>query len=172
MPQFEQIEVFHSLIFWSLISFFILFFLLKRFAFPPILEVLEERENKIRSEISDAEKLRQEAEEIKADLGKELKSAHEKAQTIIQMAGDESKKLQEKSIQETQSKVRQMQNDAEQEIQITRNKLLNEIRSYAAALTMASTEKVLKRSLSDDDKKRLVDESIDEVLREMESGGA
>ena len=64
MPQFEQIEVFHSLIFWSLISFFILFFLLKRFAFPPILEVLEERENKIRSEISDAEKLRQEAEEI------------------------------------------------------------------------------------------------------------
>jgi len=91
MPQFEQIEVFSSLIFWSLISFAILFFLLKRFAFPPILEVLEERENKIRSEIGDAEKLRQEAEELKADLGKELKNAHEKAQTIIQMAGDESK---------------------------------------------------------------------------------
>ena len=172
MPQFEQIEVFSSLIFWSLISFAILFFLLKRFAFPPILEVLEERENKIRSEIGDAEKLRQEAEQLKVDLGKELKNAHEKAQTIIQMAGDESKKLQEKSIQETQSKVRQMQNDAEQEIQITRNKLLNEIRSYTATLTMASTEKVLRRSLSDDDKKRLIDESIDEVLREMESGGA
>ena len=124
MPQFEQVEVFHSLIFWSLISFAILFFLLKRFAFPPILEVLEERENKIRSEIGDAEKLRQEAEGLKADLGRELKNAHEKAQTIIQMAGDESKKIQEKSIQETQVKVRQMQNDAEQEIQITRNKFL------------------------------------------------
>ena len=93
MPQFEQIEVFHSLIFWSLISFAILFFLLKRFAFPPILEVLEERESKIRSEIGDAEKLRQEAEDLKADLGRELKNAHEKAQTIIQMAGDESKKI-------------------------------------------------------------------------------
>ena len=169
MPQFEQIEVFHSLIFWSLISFAILFFLLKKFAFPPILEVLEERENKIRSEIGDAEKLRQEAQELKADLERELKNAHEKAQTIIQMAGDESKKIQEKSIQETQVKVRQMQNDAEQEIQITRNKLLNEIRSYTAALTMASTEKVIKKSLSDDDKKRLIDESIEEVLREMES---
>ena len=172
MPQFEQIEVFSSLIFWSLTSFTILFLLLKRFAFPPILEVLEERENKIRSEIGDAEKLRQEAQELKADLERELKNAHEKAQTIIQMAGDESKKIQEKSIQETQVKVRQMQNDAEQEIQITRNKLLNEIRNYTAALTMASTEKVLKRSLSDGDKKRLIDESIDEVLREMESGGA
>ena len=169
MPQFEQIEVFHSLIFWSLISFAILFFLLKRFAFPPILEILEERENKIRSEISDAEKLRQEAEGIKADLGRELKSAHEKAQTIIQMAGDESKKIQDKSINETQVKVRQMLSDAEQEIQITRNKLLNEIRTYTAALTMASTEKVLKMALSDDDKKRLVDESIAEVLQEMEN---
>lgn len=168
MPQFEQIEVFHSLIFWSLISFAILFFLLKRFAFPPILEILEERENKIRSEISDAEKLRQEAEGIKADLGRELKSAHEKAQIIIQMAGDESKKIQDKSINETQVKVRQMLSDAEQEIEITRNKLLNEIRGYTAALTMASTEKVLKKALSDDDKKRLIDESIAEVLQEME----
>ena len=169
MPQFEQIEVFHSLIFWSLVSFALLFFLLKKFAFPPILEVLEERENKIRSEIGDAEKLRQEAEELKADLEKELKNAHEKANTIIQMAGDESKKIQEKSIQETQAKVRQMQNDAEQEIQITRNKLLNEIRSYTAALTIASTEKVLKKSLNNEDKNRLIDESIEEVLREMES---
>ena len=169
MPQFEQIEVFHSLIFWSLISFAILFFLLKRFAFPPILEILEERENKIRSEISDAEKLRQEAEGIKADLGRELKSAHEKAQIIIQMAGDESKKIQDKSINETQVKVRQMLSDAEQEIQITRNKLLNEIRGYTAALTMASTEKILKKALSDDDKKRLIDESIAEVLQEMEN---
>jgi len=169
MPQFEQIEVFHSLIFWSLVSFAILFFLLKRFAFPPILEVLEERENKIRSEIDDAEKLRHEAEELKADLGRELKNAHEKANTIIQMAGEESKKIQKKSIQETQTKVRQMQNDAEQEIQITRNKLLNEIRSYTAALTISSTEKVLKKSLNDEDKNRLIDESIEEVLREMES---
>ena len=171
MPQFEQIEIFHSLIFWSLVSFALLFFLLKRFAFPPILEVLEERENKIRSEIGDAEKLRQEAEELKAGLGRELKNAHEKANTIIQMAGDESKKIQEKSIQETQAKIRQMQNDAEQEIQITRNKLLNEIRGYTAALTIASTEKVLKKSLNDEDKNRLIEESIEEVLREMQSRG-
>ena len=128
MPQFEQIEVFQSLAFWSVVSFALLFLLLKKYAFPPILEALEERENKIRTEISDAEKLRQEAQELKADLEKELKNAHEKANTIVQMAGDESKKIQEKTIQETQAKVRQMQSDAEQEIQIAQNKLLNEIR--------------------------------------------
>ena len=172
MPQFEQIEVFQSLAFWSVVSFALLFLLLKKYAFPPILEALEERENKIRTEISDAEKLRQEAQELKADLEKELKNAHEKANTIVQMAGDESKKIQEKTIQETQVKVRQMQSDAEQEIQIAQNKLLNEIRGYTAALTIAATEKVLKKSLGDEDKKRLIDESIDDVLREMDSKGA
>ena len=172
MPQFEQIEVFQSLAFWSVVSFALLFLLLKKYAFPPILEALEERENKIRTEISDAEKLRQEAQELKTDLEKELKNAHEKANTIVQMAGDESKKIQEKTIQETQAKVRQMQNDAEQEIQIAQNKLLNEIRGYTAALTIAATEKVLKKSLGDGDKKRLVDESIEDVLREMDSKGA
>ncbi len=172
MPQFEQIEVFQSLAFWSVVSFALLFLLLKKYAFPPILEALEERENKIRTEISDAEKLRQEAQGLKTDLEKELKNAHEKANTIVQMAGDESKKIQEKTIQETQVKVRQMQSDAEQEIQIAQNKLLNEIRGYTAALTIAATEKVLKKSLGDEDKKRLVDESIEDVLREMDSKGA
>ena len=172
MPQFEQIEVFQSLAFWSVVSFALLFLLLKKYAFPPILEALEDRENKIRTEISDAEKLRQEAQELKTDLEKELKNAHEKANTIVQMAGDESKKIQEKTIQETQAKVRQMQSDAEQEIQIAQNKLLNEIRGYTAALTIAATEKVLKKSLGDEDKKRLIDESIEDVLREMDSKGA
>ena len=172
MPQFEQIEVFQSLAFWSVVSFALLFLLLKKYAFPPILEALEERENKIRTEISDAEKLRQEAQGLKTDLEKELKNAHEKANTIVQMAGDESKKIQEKTIQETQVKVRQMQSDAEQEIQIAQNKLLNEIRGYTAALTIAATEKVLKKSLGDEDKKRLIDESIEDVLREMDSKGA
>ena len=172
MPQFEQFEVFQSLMFWSVVSFLILFFLLKRYAFPPILQALEEREEKIRTEIGDAEKLKQEAQDIKADLEANLKSAHERANTIVQMASDESKKIQEKTIQETQSKIRQMQNDAEQEIQVARNKLLNEIRGFAAALTIASAEKVLKKSLGAGDQERLINESIEEVLREMESKGA
>ena len=168
MPQFEQVSVFGSLIFWSLISFGILFFVLKKFAFPPILEALEEREKKIRSDIENSEKLKEEAQGIKRELEETLKAAHGKAETIVQLAHDESKKFQEKNLQETEAKVRQIQKDAEQEIQSLRNKLLQEIRSYTAALTIASTEKFLKKSLDDADKKRLVEESIDQVIEELE----
>ena len=156
MPQFEQVSVFGSLIFWSLLSFAILFFLLKKFAFPPILEALEEREKKIRKDIEDSEKLKEDAQTIKKDLEETLKAAHGKAETIVQLAQDEAKKFQEKNLQETEAKVRQVQKDAEQEIQSSRDKLLQEMRSYTAALTIASTEKFLKKALGDEDKKRLM----------------
>ena len=123
MPQFEQIEVFQSLIFWSVISFAILFLVLKKFAFPPILSVLDEREKKIRGDIEESEKLKQDVEEIKVDLEKKLKAAHEKADTIVQLAQDEAKKLQEKTVQETEAKVKQVQREAEQEIGSSWNNL-------------------------------------------------
>jgi F-type H+-transporting ATPase subunit b len=168
MPQFEQIEVFQSLIFWSLVSFAILFFFLKKFAFPPILEALEMREKKIRIDIEDSEKLKEDAQTIKKELEETLKAAHGKAETIMQLASDEAKKFQEKSLQETEAKVQQIQKDAEQEVLNSRNKLLQEVRSYAAALTIASTEKFLKKALGDEDKKNLVEESIEQVVQELE----
>lgn len=170
MPQFEQFEVFSSLIFWSLLSFGIFFFLLKKFVFPPILETLDEREKKIRGDIESADKLKKEAISIKEDLEKELKSAHDKAKTIVQMANSESKKIQEKSLEETQAKVKQMQNDMEREIEVSRNKLMSEVRGFTAALTISSTEKFLKKAMDDKDRKRLAEESIEEALKEMQQG--
>ena len=152
----------------SVLSFVILFFFLKKFAFPPILSALDEREKKIRGDIEESEKLKQDVEEIKVDLEEKLKAAHEKAETIVQLAQDEAKKLQEKTVQETEVKVKQVQREAEQEIESSRNKLLQEIRGYTAALTIASAEKFLKKSLDDNDKKRLVDESIEQVIQELE----
>jgi len=168
MPQFEQVSVFGSLIFWSLVSFGLLFFVLKKFAFPPILNALDEREKKIRGDIEDSERIKEEAQTIKVELEETLKAAHGKAETIVQLAQDEAKKVLEKNLQETEAKVRQVQKDAEQEIQSSRNKLLQEVRSYTAALTIASTEKFLKKALDDADKKKLVEESIEQVIEELE----
>ncbi len=168
MPQFEQVSVFSSLIFWSLISFGLLLFLLKKYAFPPILEMLEAREKKIRGDIDGAEELKKQAEEMKKEFEKQLATAREKAETIIHLAHEDAKKQTEKSLADTQAKVKQMQREAEHEITSSRNKLLAEIRSYTATLTIASTEKILNRTIEENDKKRLVDESIEEVIKELE----
>ena len=58
------------------LSFVILFFFLKKFAFPPILSALDEREQKIRGDIEESEKLKKDVEEIKVELEEKLKAAH------------------------------------------------------------------------------------------------
>ena len=168
MPQFEQISVFSSLIFWSVVSFGIFLFLMKKYAFPPIFEILEAREKKISGDLQSAEDIKAAAEKLKKDFEEQLKAAHDKATTIVQLASDESRKIQEKTLEETQAKCRQMQKEAEHEIQVARNQILAEIRGYVSALTITSAEKILKRALTEDDKKRLVDESIDEVVSSLE----
>ncbi len=168
MPQFEQIDVFGSLIFWSVISFVFLLVLLAKFAYPPILAMLETREKKIAGDIQGAEDLKTQADKLKRDFEEQLKTAHDKASTIVQLAGEEARKIQEKTLGETQAKCRQMQKETEHEIQASRNQILAEIRGYVSELTVISAEKILKRALTEDDKKRLVDESIDDVVKSLE----
>lgn len=169
MPQFEQVSVFASLGFWSVVSFVLLLVLMAKFAFPPILAMLEAREKKISGDIQSAEDLKAEAQKLKRQFEEQLKTAQEKAATIVQLANEESRKTQEKALEETQAKCRQMLKEAEHEIQASRNQILAEIRGYVSALTITSAEKILKRALTEDDKKRLVDESIDEVVNSMEN---
>jgi F-type H+-transporting ATPase subunit b len=168
MPQFEQVEIFASLTFWSFISFGIFLFLMAKYAFPPIFRILEEREKKISGDLQSAEDIRIEAEKLKKDFEEQLKAAHDKATTIVQLATEESRKNQEKALDETQAKCRQMLKEAEHEIRASRNQIMAEIRGYVSALTITSAEKIMKRALTEDDKKRLVDESIDEVVASLE----
>ena len=168
MPQFEQISVFSSLIFWSVVSFGIFLYLMKKYAFPPIFEILEAREKKISGDLQSAEDIKIEAEKLKKDFEEQLKVAHEKAATIVQLANEEARKIQDKTLGETQAKCRQMQKEAEHEIQTSRNQILSEIRGYVSSLTITSTEKVLRRVLTEDDKKRLVDNSINDVIKSLE----
>lgn len=167
MPQLEQTSIFGSLIFWSWISFLVLLYLLKRFVYPPILEILETREKKISGDISEAEKIRHEATKIREDFQGQLKQAHEKAQTIVKLAEEESRKLRDQSLQETQAKCKQMLDEAEREIKRNQEKVLQEIRGHIATLTIASTEKILRKSISQADKARLAEDAISEVLGEM-----
>ena len=110
------------------------------------------------------------AEEILRFLSEQKKpqyEAHEKANTIVKLAEEESRKLRDNSLQETQAKCKQMLEEAEREIKRNQEKVLQEVRGHIAQLTIASTEKILKKTISQDDKNRLAEESIEEVLAEM-----
>tara|TARA_B100000686_G_C16689091_1_gene916541 strand:- start:506 stop:946 length:441 start_codon:yes stop_codon:yes gene_type:complete len=140
---------------------------MKRFVFPPILEILEAREKKISGDISDAESIKEEARKMREDFEVQLNQAHDKANTVVKLAEEESRKIRDENLQETQAKCKQMLDEAEREIKRNQDKVLQEIRGHIAQLTIASTEKVLNKAISQEDKIRLAEESIEEVLAEI-----
>jgi F-type H+-transporting ATPase subunit b len=138
MPQFET-HFFSSLIFWEIVSFAILFYVLAKYAFPPILEALDARERKIRESIDTAERRRAEADRRLAEYEARMKGAQREADRIKAAAA----------------------RDIDQE----RRRALEEVRSYTTDLALRVAEKLLERSLTDADHKRLAEESLAAVAK-------
>lgn len=162
MPQFD-VHFFSSLIFWELISFGILLWVLYKFAFPPILEALETRERKIRDSIEQAEQNRLTAEQRLAEYEAKLGGAAQEAEAIVAEAKAKAQRLLEENEQRLRTESERIQAETTQEIERERRKALQDIRNEAADLALTVAERVLERSLSDDDHRRLAQQAVQAV---------
>ena len=162
MPQFD-VHFFSSLIFWELVSFGILLWVLYKFAFPPILEALETRERKIRDSIEQAEQNRLTSEQRLAEYEAKLSGATQEAEAIVAEAKAKAQRLLEENEQRLRTDSERIQAETAREIERERRKALQDIRNEAADLALTVAEKVLARSLSDDDHRRLAREAVQAV---------
>ena len=164
MPQFEQAEkIFASLIFWELVSFGILLWVLSKYALPPILEALETRERKIRENIDQAEQNRTAAEQHLRAYEAKLQGAVQEAESIVAEARNKAQRLLEENEQRLRKESERIKAETSQEIERERRKALQDIRREAADLALLVAEKVLVRSLSDDDNRRLAKAALQAV---------
>ena len=162
MPQFDS-HFFSSLIFWELVSFGILLWVLSKFALPPILEALELRERKIRESIDRALALDLKAENRLEEYEAKLQGATQEAEAIVAKARDKAQRLIEENEQRLRVESERIKTETSQEIERERRKALQDIRGEAADLALLVAEKVLVRSLSDDDNRRLAEEALQSV---------
>ena len=162
MPQFDS-HFFSSLIFWEIISFGILLWVLYKFALPPILETLETREKKIRDSIEQAEKNQKESEQRLKTYESKLQDAAKEAEGLLTEARDKAQRLLDENAQRIRTETDRLKAEATQEIDRERRKALQDIRNETADLALLVAEKVLSRSLSDDDHRRLANEALDAV---------
>ena len=164
MPQFDT-HFLSPLLFWSIVSFGILLYLLKRFALPGILEMLEIREKKIKDSLDQAERLKQEAEQLLSQYEAKLKSVQEQGRSILESARKQAQQQLEENERRIEQETQRMLADARSEIQRDQQHALQEIQRTAVELTLLAAEKVLARSLTDADQRRLVDEAIREITQ-------
>jgi len=162
MPQFDT-HFLSPLLFWSIVSFGILLFLLKRFALPGVLEMLEMREKKIKDSLDQADRLKQEAQQLLSQYEAKLKSVHEEGRAILEKARMQAQHQLEENERRMEQETQRMLADARSEIERDQQQALQEIRRTAVDLTLLAAEKVLARSLTDADHRRLVDEAVREI---------
>jgi F-type H+-transporting ATPase subunit b len=164
MPQFES-HFFSSLIFWEVVSFGILLFVLYKFAFPGILSALEEREKKIKDSLDQAERHRSDAERRLKEYEAKLAGASREAEGVLAAAKERAQRLMEENEQRLTAEAERIKGDATREIDHERRKAIQDIRSHTTELALMVAEKVVQRSLTDADHRRLADEALDALSK-------
>lgn len=160
----ELVKPAFGLVFWMLVSFSIIVFLLKKFAWPVILGSLQEREKSISDALNAAEKAKQEMASLKADNEKLLAEARNQRDLILKEARD----AKESIINEARSKATE---EADRLLRLSREQIQNEkmaaiteLKNQVASLSIEIAEKVIRQQLSNDEKqKQLVQDMLKDV---------
>jgi F-type H+-transporting ATPase subunit b len=153
-----------GLIFWQLFGFLGLFFILVKFAWKPMLSALEERESSIENALKSAETARNEMANLKSENEKLLAEARLERDTILKKAHEASMKMIEEAKVESGKAGALMIENAKAVIETEKKAALAEVKNQVAVLTLEVTEKLLRKTMSDDKaQKDLVDQFIKET---------
>lgn len=152
-----------GLVFWTAVTFGIVLFLLWKYAWGPITEALEEREENISNSIQRAEKALAEAKQVQADNQKARREAEREAQRILREAREAAEALREDEVEKTRAKIQQMQEQAQAEIEREKQGALDALREEVADLAIQAASKIIKEDLDQDRQRKLVDDFIDDL---------
>jgi F-type H+-transporting ATPase subunit b len=157
------IEVVPGLMIWTLICFGITFYVLKRFAFGPIQRTIDERRERIRKAIEEADRARTEAREQLEEHRRLMGQAKSEAAGILAEARKVADAQIERVKHEAEEERARRLEETRRQIDAETKRSLDLIRGEVAELTLAATARVTGKVLDADDQRRLIDEAIAEL---------
>jgi F-type H+-transporting ATPase subunit b len=152
-----------GLMIWTLLLFVLSMAILARLAFPRISAALDRRQPAIVESIDTAERVRQQADALLAEYRERLQEAREQAQEIIERARKAAEAHERESEEEAIARREQLMERTRREIEAETRRAIQEIRREVADLTVLATEKVTRKTLTDEDQERLVEETLSEL---------
>jgi len=159
------VDVNPGLIFWTVITFIILLFVLKKVAWKPILSALNEREAAIKESLEKAEKAKEEAQKILQENQASLLKAEEESKKIIEQSRQYADKLKEQMLQESREQAQKIIDDASAQIEEKKEAAFNELKTRVAEIAINAAEKILKENLNQDSHRKLVDRYIEDITK-------
>ncbi len=152
-----------GLMIWTLLAFGITLLILRKLAFPRIAEALDKRRRAIEDSIEASERTRKEADDILAEYRKRLSEAREQSEDIVARARKAADRVESEAKEDGKQQREEMIERAKREIQHETQRALRELRQEVADMTVMATERVTRKSLDDDDHRRLVEEALTDL---------
>ena len=157
------IEVVPGLMIWTLVCFAITFFVLRKFAFGPIQKTIDDRRERIRSSVEEAEHARAEARRLLEEHKALIAQAKSEAGEILAEARKVADSQRDRAREEIEVDRQRRLEDTRKQIEAETARALEQIRSEVAELTLVATSKVTGKVLDGDDHRRLIDDAIGEL---------
>ena len=147
----------------TLVTFVILLALLKKFAWGPLKEVMDKRERDINKDIDDAEQAKINAQKLEEENRKTLKETQDEVQRILDDAKVQARKQHEEIIHEANVRANGMIETAQSEINSEKERALADINNQVSELSVLIASKVLRKEISEQDQKELVEKYLKEA---------
>ena len=157
------IKVIPGLMIWTLVSFAITLWVLKRYAFGPIQKLIDDRRDRIRSSVEEADRAREEARNLLEEHRQLILQAKSEAESILSETRKVADSQRERMREETEEDRQRRLEETKRQIEQATVQALGQIRQEVASLSLLAAEKITRKTLTDDDQKRLIDEALAEI---------
>ncbi len=157
------IDVVPGLMIWTLVCFAITFFVLRKFAFGPIQEMIDERRKRIRESVEEAERAREEARRLLEEHRALIGQAKSEAGEILAEARKVTDSQRERAREEIEIDRQRRLEETRRQIEAETSRALEQIRAEVADLTLAATAKVTGKVLDREDHRRLIEDAIGDL---------
>ncbi len=152
-----------GLFIWTILTFLVLLWLLAKFAWRPLLQALEARQELIRKSLEEAQQARRELERVSQESAQILKESRVQAETIIAQSRSDAERLREEMRQKAKGESDTIVRNAERQIQLETGRALQQIRHEAADLSVMIASKLIQRNLSKEDNDRLIEDALTQM---------
>jgi F-type H+-transporting ATPase subunit b len=152
-----------GLFIWTIVTFLVLLALLAKFAWRPLLQALESRQEAIRKSLDDAQEAKKELERLQHESVQIIRQARVEAESIIVQSRTAAGQLREELKQKAKIEADGILKNAERQIQLETTRALQQIRHEAVDLSVMIASKLLKRNLTKEDNEKLIDEALQQV---------
>jgi F-type H+-transporting ATPase subunit b len=148
---------------WTIICFAITFFVLRKYAFGPIQQMIDARREKIEQAIAEADNARQEARKLLEEHKQLIGQAKSEAEEILSEARRVGDAQRERVRQETEEDRQRRLEETRRQIDQATHQALGQIREEVGKLSLLAAEKITRKSLTGSDQQRLIDEALAEI---------